>query len=593
MTMLANDPLTQLSFSIYENKGTYAVLLGSGLSRAAEIPTGWEITIDLIRRIAKLQGAKPQSDWEEWYRKTIGKDPSYSALLEALASSPSERRSILQSYIEPDEEDREEGRKIPTAAHRAIAELVRANYIRVIVTTNFDRLLENALRDAGVEPTVVASVDALLGAEPITHSQCYILKLHGDYKDARILNTDEELGNYPPEYDRLLDRILDEFGLIICGWSGEWDHALRAAILRAPNRRYPVYWTSRGRVSDAARELINHRKARVVEITDSDHFFSALSRHVLTLEQSRRQNPLSAELQVNSTKRYLAKPEYRIQLDELFASEMERLLSQLDSEFLSDMEPFDATKFGDSVARYEAASEGLTRMAGVLGRWGDGTEQSIVLDMLGSVKAHADKQRSGTTVWLDLRSYPAVLIFTSYGLGLVRAQRWSALHTFLTADLASRNQETQRVVNTLCLNFWEGGDSRIWQALDGLAGHHLTAFNDHLLSLFRPWSKDFGVISQDWERLFERFEILASISTLETTSKTELQRAFDQPAPYNFVRMPLGRSFWPQERRERLIHEISANGMQAGLLRAGFAGGDSEYFSLMIENLQHTAARFN
>lgn len=42
MSILSGDPLTQLSFSVYENKGVFAVLLGSGLSRAAEIPTGWE-----------------------------------------------------------------------------------------------------------------------------------------------------------------------------------------------------------------------------------------------------------------------------------------------------------------------------------------------------------------------------------------------------------------------------------------------------------------------------------------------------------------------------------------------------------------------
>jgi hypothetical protein len=44
MSLLSNDPLTQLAFSVFENKGVYAVLVGSGLSRAAEIPTGWEIT---------------------------------------------------------------------------------------------------------------------------------------------------------------------------------------------------------------------------------------------------------------------------------------------------------------------------------------------------------------------------------------------------------------------------------------------------------------------------------------------------------------------------------------------------------------------
>ena len=190
MTLLRTDPVTQLAFSVQENKGVFAVLLGSGLSRSAEIPTGWEITLDLVRRVATAQGVEAQPDWAKWYREKTGEEPNYSVLLEDIASSPDERRAILHRYIEPDEQDRDEGRKIPTRAHHAIAQLVRSGHVRVIVTTNFDRLMENALREQGVEPTVVSSADALAGAEPLTHSRCYLLKLHGDYKDARILNTD-------------------------------------------------------------------------------------------------------------------------------------------------------------------------------------------------------------------------------------------------------------------------------------------------------------------------------------------------------------------------------------------------------------------
>lgn len=191
----------------------------------------------------------------------------------------------MHSYIEPTPKDREEGKKVPTAAHRAIACLVEGGFIRVIVTTNFDRLMENALRERGIEPTVVSSVDALKGAEPLTHSACYILKLYGDYKDARILNTESELSGYPQQYDGLLDRILDEHGLIICGWSGEWDHALRAAFLRAPNRRYSVFWAARGSIGSGAQELVDHCAARIIPITDADSFFSTLHLQVETLSR--------------------------------------------------------------------------------------------------------------------------------------------------------------------------------------------------------------------------------------------------------------------------------------------------------------------
>ena len=221
-----DDKLTQLAFGIYGNPGVYALLLGSGLSRSAGIPTGWEITLDLVRSVALAEGETDQPDWAAWYKAKFGKLPNYSELIAQLGPSQFERRAILNDYIEPTEEDLQQGRKIPTRAHHAIAEMVREGMVRAVITTNFDRLLEQALRERGTEPIVVDSVHAIQGAEPLGHAKCYLVKLHGDYKDARILNTDLELSQYAPEFTRLLDRIFDDHGLIVCGWSGAWDIAL-------------------------------------------------------------------------------------------------------------------------------------------------------------------------------------------------------------------------------------------------------------------------------------------------------------------------------------------------------------------------------
>ncbi len=38
------DQTLPLALSIHSGPGTYALLLGSGVSRAAGIPTGWDIT---------------------------------------------------------------------------------------------------------------------------------------------------------------------------------------------------------------------------------------------------------------------------------------------------------------------------------------------------------------------------------------------------------------------------------------------------------------------------------------------------------------------------------------------------------------------
>jgi hypothetical protein len=72
----------------------------------------------------------------------------------------------------------------------------------------------------------------------VVHAKCTVIKVHGDYLDARIKNTDAELEAYSPAMNGLLDQVFDNFGLLVVGWSGEWDTALRDAIQRAPSRRY-------------------------------------------------------------------------------------------------------------------------------------------------------------------------------------------------------------------------------------------------------------------------------------------------------------------------------------------------------------------
>ena len=60
---LFDDPFQQLAFSLHDQRGTYAVLLGSGISHAAGITTGSEITEDLIRRVMETSGAEPDGSW--------------------------------------------------------------------------------------------------------------------------------------------------------------------------------------------------------------------------------------------------------------------------------------------------------------------------------------------------------------------------------------------------------------------------------------------------------------------------------------------------------------------------------------------------
>lgn len=175
------DPMVSLALSMHSSPGAYAMLLGSGTSRSAGIPTGHEITLDLIRKVARLERADAEPDPSAWYKKAHGAAANYSSVLGLLAGTQVERNALLRSYFEPTEQEAAEGVKMPRASHRAVAELMAAGYIRVVITTNFDRLLEKAAEASGVTPVVISTGDAAQGTVPLVHSKATIIKVNGDY----------------------------------------------------------------------------------------------------------------------------------------------------------------------------------------------------------------------------------------------------------------------------------------------------------------------------------------------------------------------------------------------------------------------------
>ena len=184
------NPIESLAFSIHANKGCYALLLGSGISRAAGIPTGWEITEELIRKLA-AQRNEICENLEKWYFNEFGTEPTYSKILEELSGNTREaRQKIIQEFFTEINELGEKVLKQPTKAHKAIARLIKSGYIQVVVTTNFDRLLEQALESEGSLPaTVLSTTEQVIGSEPLQHIDSLILKVHGDWSCPHLVES--------------------------------------------------------------------------------------------------------------------------------------------------------------------------------------------------------------------------------------------------------------------------------------------------------------------------------------------------------------------------------------------------------------------
>lgn len=577
------DPMIPLAFSLYSGKGTYALLLGSGISRSASIPTVWDIVIDLIQKIAKADKKECGVDPIKWYRDEYGDAPEYSKLLERLAPTQSARQQLLRAYFEPTEADRANGRKQPTKAHLAIAGMVRDGIIKVIITTNFDRLLEEALGAVGVTTDVISNEDNLKGAQPLVHSPVTIIKVNGDYLDSRIKNTQGELEKYDPAMDALLDSVFEDYGLIICGWSGEWDTALKAAIERCKSRRYSTYWADPCELKEQGKRLVEQRKAQLIKIDGADDFFDKLQDKVHALQAIDAPHPMSAAIAVATMKKYLPDPTAHIRLDDLVHEETERLVSWLQSsELIGKTNTVSADNVKGLVAQYDARCDVLLQMLITGGYYGSESTDELWSKTLSWLVESATAMGSGGD---RIRDYPVLLLMYGIGIAAVARGKFSTLYGVL---VRASYVNGAGIKTRLCMDFHtchNGVLTGAWPTLIG-AERHYTPGSEYLQSRLREAFRTYIPSASDYEDAFDRFEyylgLVHSYFHYLTIDHTWNKLAW---GPWGCFSWRNRRSFNSDKWMPNITsNELSQQGGRWPLLKAGFFDGSLEKSQTAVTN---------
>lgn len=421
-------------------------------------------------------------------------------------------------------------------------------YVRVVLTTNFDSLLEQALGEQGTKAIVIASADQVDGALPLVHAGPTIIKLHGDYMDTRIRNTLGELSTYEPPINRLLDQIFDEFGLIVCGWSGEWDVALKTAIDRAPSRRFPMYWTARSAPAEAAQPLIDRRGARIVQIDGADQFFDTLEQRVNAIEALRSPHPLSTDIALTMLKEYLPEERHQIRLRDLLNGEFRRILDRLDDLHLSTQVP-STDEFPRQTVQYIGATEPLLPLAFTAGMWSNEAQARLWLDFIVEL-AGRRSGAAGYEALVDLRVLPGSLVFYAFCLGAVTGNRLPLIGK-LASKISELGRGNDKFTLGVMLNIWavigDGGGDR-FKLLPAYANNSLSA-SELMADTLRPISRHELRSTEAFDETFARLEMALAFKFAED---------MNGPKQGYFITMP-GRFLRNRKLRESLLDSWRAD----------------------------------
>lgn len=587
------SPHERMSLAVHVNAGSYAFLLGSGVSRSAGIPTGWDIVLDLIGKVAKLQGIEHVEDPEQWFVETYNSRPTFGNILDLLQLKEEERRKVLVPYIEGHGKEAGES-PCPTDAHHAAANLVKRGFVRLILTTNIDRLMEKALHEASVEFDLLSSDASFEGAPSIHETQCLVAKLHGDYREPGVRLTASELERYPASIRRFLRKVLPDFGLVICGWSGEWDTALREAILRTQARRFTSFWLSltSTEITEPARRIIDACQAVVVPIKGADDSIPKLGADLKALDTTGRSHPVTVETVVQKVRNFASNEHSFPDLETLLHEETEMLHDALVEENVrwEKAKSLSIDVFHDRLHSYEELTERMAHVISAASFYC--SEQSPLLLKRCIERIGAFPEDRSADRLSSLQRYPALLLVYAAGIAALAGERFANLHAVLLKPEWWCEEEQCQVRAIEKLNRNKVFEIDNWKFLPCNDNYHDWLRPSFYLSdnVLRPFLKHYEPNDREYRSQFDIFEYVQSLVHSDVVEPSfPLVGRFAMSSDYfrkgdlpSELSSPIGRFFIREVRRTR----------GAALLSAGFFGGDFERLATVAQGQRVEIADF-
>lgn len=297
-------------------RSNFAWLLGAGVSASAGVPLANAIRDRLLfdRYAAEHQLIRQdldESDPNQVGRvrayfdgkhgmPRIGSAEDYSAAFELCLPESSARRALLASLIENVQ---------PGFGLRVFGGLVVAGACDLAITTNFDRLLERGIAEAQRSGTDlgldqprelnVAGIDSTARAATAIRERRWplVVKLHGDFREKRLMNTDSELRTQDETLRQFVLDVSRQFGLVVGGYSGRdvsVIQMLMSTLSSADAWPYGIWWITRptSPMLPAVRTLLKQAvasgvSASVVTAASFDDVMTSLARQVVVDQHMR------------------------------------------------------------------------------------------------------------------------------------------------------------------------------------------------------------------------------------------------------------------------------------------------------------------
>lgn len=269
--------------------------LGAGTSRSAGMPSATDIIWDLKRRVYcqkenqfitdnelsnEAIRLKIQSYFNDQNCPPIWSEEEYAFFFKlALGDNP----ELHQKYLE----DKLNKELISiNSGHRILASLIALKQARLVFTTNFDDVIENAYANITGNNLHAFNLNGSYAALNALNNEMFPIyaKMHGDFRYFEMKNLPEELKQNDAEIEKCFINACSRYGIIVIGYSGRDKNVMSAfhQALEYPNA-FPkgLFWITsvQGNIFTSVIDLIAKAKSKRINahIIEADTFDSIMN----------------------------------------------------------------------------------------------------------------------------------------------------------------------------------------------------------------------------------------------------------------------------------------------------------------------------
>lgn len=304
------DELARVDSSMQDRH--FAFILGSGASFSSNIPTGKDLAQSWLRdlHLRECTNGAPVEDWV-----------TSSGIIEGDLTYERAAEFYPQIFERRFRGDRESGYaelekhmdgKTPSLGYTLLAEIIQETRHKVVITTNFDNLVADALSMHAHKSPLVVAHESLVGFVRPQLRRPLVAKIHRDLY-LNPINDQDGISNLEEGWKHALKKLFQHFTPIVIGYGGNDGSLMGLLNSLAPDDiagRMVWCYKEGASIPPLAQQVLTRHDGIKVSIAGFDEFMLQLAGKLVPGFDLNRISERTEELGKKSAERYRKQAEH-------------------------------------------------------------------------------------------------------------------------------------------------------------------------------------------------------------------------------------------------------------------------------------------